>query len=174
MSNRKKPTWAKLKATRTNTRVSTDIVLDAAAAAEADRLGAELDSLGDDAPAELAKQVRELEQQAAASRVTFTFEGVSRSAYQQLCDEHPASPEDQAAGARFGPGFMPALLAASCVQPAELRGDVDEWTEIHDEWSNGMTTRLVGACLSANAGVAAVPKSSRASAILARTGSATS
>lgn len=184
MSNRRRPrqkpqSWQELKAKRTNTRVSVRIPWDGAAADEAARLAAELPRVQDDdarhnrdpqAP-EVARRIDELERRARESEVVFSFEGIGRAAYQRMIEAHPATPEqEETAGQKLSfnsDTFPPALMAASCVEPAELRGDLDEWTEIHDEWSTGLVACLWNAALQANARVNEAPKSRLASTILA-------
>lgn len=163
--------WAQIKAQHSNTRREVTLVMDSAAALEAKRLTDELATADESAKASLAKRIKALEAKAAA--VTFAFEGVGRARHALILAENPPTKEQKkAAPAGMVPRynletFPPALLAASCVEPADLAGAVDAWTEIYDEWSDGQTSALWNACLAANAGVNDAPKSGAASAALA-------
>lgn len=171
----KKKSWAQIKAQHHNARRSVSIVLDSEAALEAQRLAVELDSTPEKSKAALARRINALEEKAAP--VTFVFEGVGRSRHQLLLAEHPPTAEQKDAAPegmtpRFNlDTFPPALMAASCIEPAELRGDVEEWTEIHDTWSDGQVASLWGTCLAAQAGVNDAPKSAAASDVLANSAS---
>lgn len=176
---RQRRAWAELKAAHRNTRVTVRVPFDADAADEAERLAAQLPQVRDDDDREnripeapkLAARIQELEAAARGSEVEFTFEGIGRRRYQQLLDENPATKEqNEAAGEQLAYNierFPPLLLAASCVEPVELAGNLAEWTEIHDEWSAGQVGRLWRACTQANAAVSEPPKSLLASSILA-------
>jgi hypothetical protein len=168
-----------MKAQHRNTRVSVSVPLDGATADEAVRLADDLARVSAEdqsqnrppqAPA-LARRVQELEAKAAESAVTFTFEGIGRAAYKRLLEAHQSG-EATEDGVPYDDGFPPELMAASCVSPAELRGDIDEWTEIHDNWSTGQNSRIWDAVVRANTGVNEAPKSLTASVILAMNGSA--
>lgn len=178
-SRQKPQSWQELKSKHTNTRTSVRIPWDGAAADEAARLAADLPRVQEDdarenrdpqAP-ELARRIDELERRAKDSEVTFSFEGIGRRQYQMLIEAHPATPEqNETAGQRlsYNPDtFPPALMAASCVEPAELRDNLPEWEEIHDEWSTGQNACLWHAVVQANARVNEAPKSRLASTILA-------
>jgi len=129
------------------------------------------------APA-IAEQIRDLEQQIAASEWRFTFRGIGRRPYRRLVAEHPPRPDQVAAAKEAGlvaefddETFPPALMAAAAasvtiVATGEQVEGVD-WEEIWADWSIGQTTRLWRTCLVANTGVADVPKSAAASAVLA-------
>lgn len=178
--------WADMKAAHRNTRRSVRIPLDQAAVEEAGRLDDELpriqrddDELTRDPQAPLtAERIRDLERQAAASEVLFVFEGIGRARHAKLLAEHQASDEQKKLLGEYLPynpeAFPPALLAASCVEPAELRDNVDEWRAIHDTWSAGQVKALWSTCTDANGDVMETPKSARASAVLARRNSAPS
>jgi hypothetical protein len=168
-----------MKAKHSNTRVSVSVPLDGATADEAVRLADTLSRVAAEDAAEnrppqapaLARRVQELEAKAAESAVTFTFEGIGRTAYTRMLEEH-RSGEATEDGVPYGPGFPPALMAASCVSPAELRGNVAEWTEIYDTWSRGQNQFLWDATIKANNGVTEAPKSLTASVILGMNASA--
>jgi hypothetical protein len=122
----------------------------------------------------IARQIQALEAEARESEVLFRFEGLGQGDFALLLAAHPATPELKArlglpvdADLEWNPEtFPPALMAASCIEPKELTGDLAEWTEIHQKWSNGQVTRIWGTCMTANAMVAETPKSLRASEIL--------
>jgi hypothetical protein len=130
----------------------------------------------------IAAQIQELEAEARESETVFKFEGLGQGEFAVLQAAHPATeevrkklglPEDQSL--EWNPEtFPPALMAASCIEPLELKGNVEEWTEIQQTWSNGQVNRLWGACLSANMMVAETPKSARASEITLRRNSKSS
>jgi hypothetical protein len=123
------------------------------------------------APA-IAEQIRELEDQVAASEVEFTFEGIGRRAYAKLVADNPPTAEQKAEAeadersVSYNPDtFPPRLLAASCVAPegASIEGMTDVW----ENWSEGQAAQLWTTCLTANlGGVGVGPKSQIASAIL--------
>lgn len=170
----KKRRWADIKRAHRNSRHEVTLVMDTASVVEAQRLAAQLEQAPEGEQPTLARRVRALEDTAADSAVTFVFEGLGRSRYDLLVAEHPATDEQAAAvpegqTLRWNPEtFPPALLAASCVEPADIAGDVEEWAEIHRDWSAGQNARLWGACLAANAGVNEAPKSQAASDVLGR------
>jgi hypothetical protein len=190
--------WADAKARHVNTRVSVVVPMASDAAEEAERLDPQLRRLrnadgeqGDlsEQVVALAEHIRDLERTAAESEVTFVFEGLPRSRWDKLLLDHPLPPElrkQLGADIDFNPEtFPPALMAASCVEPAELHSDFDdaghldpevlaEWTAINDGWSQGQVQRIWRACLQANTAVAEPPKSLLVSAVLALRDSETS
>jgi hypothetical protein len=128
------------------------------------------------APA-IAQRIRDLEVEIAASAWTFTFRGLARQKYRRLLMMFPPSAEQAERLKELGlvaeyddEKFPPAVLAASCVRVeiAATKEAVEgvDWAEIWDEWSTGQTTRLWRTCLAANTGVADVPKSAAASAVI--------
>lgn len=190
--------WADAKARHVNTRVSVVVPMASDAAEEAERLEPQLRRLrnadgeqGDlsEQVVALAEHIRELERVAAESEVTFVFEGLPRSRWDKLLLDHPLPPElkKQLGDAiDFDPEtFPPALMAASCVEPAELHAEFDadgkldeavlaEWTAINEGWSQGQVQRIWRGCLQANTAVAEPPKSLLVSAVLALKDSETS
>lgn len=174
--------WAQQKAARRNTVRSTrvtmrgDLLDEVAQLDERMRRESEVDERENRTPVapELARRIQELEAQARESEVLFRFEGLGQGEYAKLQAQHPATPQVKKelgipadTELEWSPiTFPPALMAACCIEPAELKGDVAEWTEIHLTWSNGQVQRLWGACLAANQLVAETPKSERASEIL--------
>lgn len=124
-----------------------------------------------EAPA-IALKIQEIEAEARADEAQFKFRGIGRGPFARLMAEHPSTAEQQeAAGddARLpydADTFPPALYAASCIEPADLAGNLEAWQEIHDQWSVGQNTKLWRACNAANMGVAETPKSVAASVVL--------
>ena len=171
------PTWSELKAKRRNPRESVPLVMDTAAADEAKLLAASWDSTPEPERLTLATRIDAAERAARESIVVFTFEAVGRGAHELLVAEHPPT-KDQLSGMpddttlRWNPQtFPPALAAASCVEPAEIAGDVDEWAEIHRTWSDGQWRALWSACMMAQGvAVSDAPKSRAASDALSRSG----
>lgn len=185
-----KPSWSQLRAAHRNTVRSCrltlrgDLLDEVAKLEEVMRREAEADEWNNRHPVapKIAQQIRDLETEAQASEVVFAFEGLGQGTLARLQAEHPATAEtrkrlglDEGAELEFDPEtFPPALMAASCIEPAELKGNVEEWTDIHQNWSTGQVTRLWAACMGANAMVAETPKSERASEILRQANSANS
>lgn len=167
----KAKSWADIKAAHSNTRREVTLVMDSAAALEAKRLADELATVDEKSKAALTRRMKAAEQKAGA--ITFAFVGVGRARHALILAENPPTKaQKKAAPAGMVPRynldtFPPALLAEACHEPAELHGDVDAWTEIYNEWSDGQTSALWNACLAAQAGVNDAPKSVAASAALA-------
>lgn len=132
-------------------------------------------NLGDDAAAtqaELAQRIRDLEEQCAQAVVTFRFRALPRKQRSDLQAEHPPT-EDQQQQARdegltasWNPDtFPPALVAASCVEPAGIT--VEAAQRAYETWAEGQWAPLWRACTAANFGGADPgPKSAIASAVL--------
>lgn len=179
----KRASWADLKKQHRNTRQSTRVtlrgdLLDEVERLEADmRREAEIDKWQNRDPValQIAKAIQVLEEQARESEVEFTFEALGRGEYAKLIAAHrPTAAQKELYGEYLewnADTFPPALLAASCAEPAELAGNLAEWTEIHTTWSNGQVTRIWNTCVLANAGVADTPKSLEASEALRERGS---
>lgn len=178
--------WAVLKKARRNTVKSVRVTLRGDLLDEVERLEAQMgverekDEWENRQPVvpQLARQIRELEDEARESEVEFIFEGMGRGEFAKLQAAHPVTDE---LTAEYGPGlewnpdtFPPALMAASCISPPDLTGDLAEWTEIHQTWSNGQIARVWMACLAANSAVADTPKSGLASEVLRQLGSGNS
>lgn len=171
--------WAQRKAAHRNTVKSTQVtlrgdLLDAVELLEEKLEQVRADEAGSNrTPKEslrIAEEIQKLEAQARESEVVFSFEALGRGAMARLQAQHP--PTD-AQRKEFGEEldhnpetFPPALMSATCVVPAELHGDLAEWTDIHENWSNGQVTRLWRTCMLANALVADTPKSELASETL--------
>lgn len=124
-----------------------------------------------EAPA-IARKIQEIESEAHEDEVLFKFKALGRGPFARLMAEHPPTAEQQAAAGSDihlpynVDTYPPALYAASCIEPVELAGNLEEWTEIHEEWSVGQNSNLWRACNAANAGVAEIPKSVAASVVL--------
>lgn len=169
---KKRRSWAQIQALHSNSQESVTLVLDTRAATEAKRLAETLDTARDGERLTLAKRVKALEDKANDSSETFTFEAVGGERHELMVAEHPPTDEQKkAAPEGMTPRwnvdtFPPALAAACCVEPLELRGNVAAWDEIRRTWAPGQWARLWGACLAAQAGVVDAPKSQAASDVL--------
>jgi hypothetical protein len=178
--------WALLKGQHSNLVRSCTVVMRADLLDQIDQLENELIEIRQDderlnrvalAP-HVAEKIRELEKQAQASEVRFAFKGLGRGEFARIQAAHPATEEIKA---EFGENtdinprtWPPALMAASCIEPTELAGNLPEWTQIHEEWSDGQVMRIWATCMGANAGVASPPKSAIASEVLRQGHSASS
>lgn len=120
---------------------------------------------------QLAAQIREMEDELAASEVAFTFRSIGRRPHAKLVADNPPTDEQKKEAVagdyvlNYNPdAFPPALLAASCVTPT---GSVEHWAAIWESWSDGQVSQLWQACMATQAGAADVgPKSLIASEIL--------
>jgi hypothetical protein len=126
---------------------------------------------------QIARQIQALEAEAREAEAEFTFQGLGQGQFAKLQAAHPATAENKKTlgtdDLEWNPDtFPPALMAASCIAPPELAGNVEEWTEIHQNWSNGQVLRLWATCMAANAMGADTPKSRHASDLLRRLDSA--
>jgi hypothetical protein len=172
--------WATAKRRHVNTQVGVTLAMASDAAEEAERLvpllrrlrdaDGEREDLSEQVHA-MAERIHQLECDAEASEVTFLFRGIGRGHAEKLRLDHPLPEAMKGTKAAelvdWDPATLPpALMAASCVEPAELAGNVEEWQDIHDNWSEGQVAKLWRACLQANQGVADTPKSALVSAIL--------
>jgi hypothetical protein len=180
--------WSEAKKAHRRTRLSVTATLRGDLVDEVDRLEEEMRAAAEVDKAEnrdavaprIAERIQDLQAEAAESEVVFTFEGLGRGAWAKLIASHPPRTDDEQdsyGGTKlpYNPEtFPPALMAACCVEPAELRGDLDEWREIHDEWNAGQVANLWQTCLAANTGVGITPNSRAASELLARRASESS
>lgn len=177
-----RPSWAVLKKSQRNVVQSVRVplrgdLLDAVSLLEADLRVAQREDARQDgglnreprAPG-IARRIEELEAEARTSEVWFRFEGLGRGKLAKLEAQHVPTREQRetiSEDLMWNPEtFPPALMAASCVEPAELRGNVEEFAEIYDNWSQGQLDRMWRACQAANMMGGDVPKSELASAIL--------
>lgn len=179
------PSWAQLKKQHTNARKSVRLTLrgdlmDEIATLEEEMHRQEREDEKynrEDLAPKIARQIQDLVEAARAAEVLFTFQGLGSGEFAKLQAAHPATDENRKAlgtdELEWNPDtFPPALMAASCIAPADLHDNTAEWTEIHRSWSNGQVMRLWTTCMAANAMGADTPKSERASEILRRLGSA--
>lgn len=113
--------------------------------------------------AELRTIVEQLEAEIEAAETPFTFEGIGRQRWLDTVAQHPPSEADRRDGYDFDPrDFPPTALSMSCVDPV-LTIDDARWLAEHldlAEWR-----KLWEACLEANVGVSARPKSLIATAL---------
>lgn len=159
----------------------TELVLDAGAAAEVEQLADLLERLrardeltegSPQAPA-VAKELQAAEERADGSRVAFTLEAISHTAYRALIAQHPASKEQLARQAAeggeqwpFDPDtFAPALVQAQLIEPAP--GDEDEFEAFWEGLSDGQMRQLWLTALGVQMQVTTVgPRSTVAAEIL--------
>lgn len=87
----------------------------------------------------LAEIVREVEEQLAASTVTFRFRGLGRNSFNRLLTEHPGEP-----GKPYNPDTFPIALIAACSLDPVMT--VDEVTDLGDVINDGQFDALFGAC----------------------------
>ena len=173
-------TWERIETESTPPEVSVSICLRGDLVAEHDRLETELRRVRDEDDAEnrvplapqIASKIRDLEDQIRDAEVEFRFRGVGRKTLTDLTAAHPATAEQQEQvggdGLRmeWNPDtYPPALVAASCVQPAGVT--VERAAHAYETWSHGQWSKLWRACISANMGSADPgPKSVLASLVL--------
>lgn len=120
----------------------------------------------------IAHRIMGLEEELRDSEVEFRFRALGRRRYNELLADHPPTDKQKQEAAdadavlAYNPDtFPPLLLAASCVEPTDM--DVDDWSDIWENWSEGQVGPLWRTCLAANmGGTDAGPKSQIASAIL--------
>jgi hypothetical protein len=151
-----KPTFADIRAKIQRPRRITELVMDAAAAAEIEQLEDLLERAqrhdennagGPETAPGVAKRLQEVEQSADDSRVPFVLEAISHRAYQALRGEHPPTKEqaEEAADkndvAPFDPDtFAPALVHAQLIEPQAA--DLDEFMAFWDALSDGQMRQL--------------------------------
>lgn len=107
---------------------------------------------GTDASEEVWDEYR---RQIADNTVTMTFESLPRRDYDALLDAHPASEEQKKKAKKEASEepvwnaetFVPALIAASCIEPKMTPGEV---TELIDEWNQAEIMDLFMAALLVN------------------------
>jgi hypothetical protein len=171
--------WAQLKKLRRNTVKSVRLTLRGDLLDEVEQLEevmrreAETDKWENREPVapQIGRHIHELEEEARESETIFRFEGLGQGEFALLQAAHPATDEvrkrlgladDQPL--QWNPEtFPPALMAASCIEPIELKNNVAEFAEIQRTWSSGQVQQLWDTCLTANVAVAETPKSSLAS-----------
>lgn len=93
---------------------------------------------------EAVATARRLAEQVEATRQTFVFEGIGRRQFNELLESAPPKEED----IEFDPDiFIPALLAAGCVEPGLT---LEQAQRIYDEWTDAEVTALFLAAFGAN------------------------
>lgn len=108
----------------------------------------------------IADEIRDVEEQIAASRVEFRLRAIGRLAWEALVEAHP--PREGTEDSWDAPTFLPALLVASLVTPT---GVTDETVgALYDVLNEGDRQRLEDAALLVNQEGTSVPFSGRASA----------
>jgi hypothetical protein len=112
---------------------------------------------GGEAPP-LAQRVLDLEAEADASTVTFRIRAVSAMAWRRLIEAHPPiTPAEREEGWNWhAETFAPAVIAASCIDPAM---SVEQATELGDRLSDGQFSKLFALVLTVNSGDDLIPKS---------------
>ena len=138
--------------------------------AEHERLEADLNALPEfvashmadtDPRVPLAQQLRDIEQQMAASETAFTFRALGSRKYRELVDAHPGKPDE-----RFDTESFPrALISACAVDPVMTPTDVDR---LFDVLNAGQVEALFMAAFVVNEGPTSVPFSASASEVLSR------
>jgi hypothetical protein len=119
-----------------------------------------------EAPAILA-ELHDLEDEIAASEVTFTFESIGRHKYLRLIASHPPTKKDRSDRLDFNADTFPqALVAASCVSPVMT---VEQAVELEERLSDGQFRKLWNAAIGVNIGDDAAPKSALRSLTAAQT-----
>lgn len=96
---------------------------------------------------ELARRVRELEQEMEDATFTFTFRAVPAKQWSDLLAEHPDPKKERL----FNPDtFVPASIAACCIEPEELAGDPEKAATLFDALSSGQQGDLFEAAWEVN------------------------
>lgn len=124
-------------------------------AGQADRLQAELAACGEDwTPAHMgdvdprraiAAALDDVRARMREATVTFTFRALGHIPYSRLIAAHPAPSGDEEA---YDPGtFLPALLAACCIDPPMTPPQV---TDLLGMLNDGQARQLFGAALAVN------------------------
>ncbi|HXH57723.1 hypothetical protein [Iamia sp.] len=143
----------------TRPRKTVSVYLDGSALDEIERLEADLPAVAaadedtneaNRAP-EMARRVEELYERSAASKATFTFEGLAGTAWSDLIRQHPPSEDQRKAGLDHNVDTFPqAAIAASAVAPT-LTGDDVDW--LWSTLTEGQRSLLWVACHKVNRGL---------------------
>lgn len=113
--------------------------------------------------ADLARQVRDLEDKIAAAERVFVFGALSRKAWQDLIRAHPPNKDDRAEGLDHHPDtFIPAAISA-CARAPELT--VEQVARLDETLPFTEFEKLWQATLTVNLGSSSPPKSVLAAAI---------
>lgn len=182
--------WAAIEAAHTNTRAVATIQLNTGAVAEIEQLlerharlrGQDDTGLVNNQPemTRIADRIRVIMAEIEKTELTVVFEALGRSRLNALRAEHPA-PKDQAEDELYGPNpgfdvttFPPALLSAACIEPADMAGNVEAWTELHDTWNTGAIALFFRKASSVQQAVQFTPKAATISERLKGTSSSKS
>lgn len=148
-------TFADVRAKIQRPRRITELVMDAAAAAEIEQLEVLLERAqrhddntdGPKTAPDVAKRLQEAEQAADASRVPFVLEAIPHTAYQALRADHPPTKEQIAEAEKTNDvapfdhtTFAPALVQAQLLEPKPA--DSDEFMAFWDSLSDGQMRQL--------------------------------
>lgn len=117
---------------------------------------------------ELAKRVRDIEDQLADATVEFRFRGMSPRTWQELLDEHPPRQDNQL-DLMYGANRASHPRAAVRASIIEPEWDDDSWSELLDIVNSGQWEELTAAMRQVNRGVVDdAPFSELASLILTK------
>lgn len=119
---------------------------------------------GDPSITALARQIADLEDEMAASTVTFKVQSIGRKAWADLKAAHPPTPTERKQGLDINMATFPqAAITACAVEPAVSPAEAEQLTVVlpDGEWG-----KLWSAVLGVNLGVMDTPKSAAAAAIL--------
>jgi hypothetical protein len=130
---------------------------------EVERLQGELAHVGDgwvstsmadaDPRVELVKQIEAVREEMRAASVTFRLRALGHRAFSNLVAAHPAAQVD--GGVAYDAAtFLPALVAACCVDPVMT---VDQVRQLLDVVNDGQARELFGAALAVNEEASPLP-----------------
>lgn len=161
----------------------TELVLDAAAAAQIEaltelleRAQARDEATGSVTAPQIARQLVDAEARADASRVAFTFTAIPHTQYKQLQTQYPATAEQLAEQAASGgeqwsfdpDAFAPVLVRAQLTDPLPPDDD-EEWAAFWDALSDGQMRNLWLTAVSVQMQVTTIgPRNAQAASLLAR------
>lgn len=121
--------------------------------------------LGDEDPRkEIAERIAAIEERMRERQFTFRFRALPWAKYKALIEAHPAG--DKNDGWKWNPDTFPAALMLACSVDPVFR-DVAHVQSLFEKLTQNQVDTLVVAAISANEGRADVPKSVRASALMA-------
>jgi len=110
---------------------------------------------------QIAERVAQLEDEMKAAEVEFRFRAIDRIAWSDLLAKHP--PRKEPKEQQFNEAtFMPALLAACCVEPVMT---LDQATELLGMVSDGQAVTLFNGAWHVNEEQSSIPFSLAASAV---------
>lgn len=111
----------------------------------------------------IAKQMEEIEREMRDSTVIFTMRGMSRSAWKSLTEAYPPI-EGVDEGDVNEEGFVLAMIATSCVEPAMTIAQAER---LRDQLTDGQWQELATAAWQLNKSMVGIPFSLAASTRLA-------